>query len=212
MNCLCLSLAGLLTACGGGGNNKIDIYVTPLYNSTPLQISVGKYSEKLMSESPRKMLQLADEIKSNIDEVDAVTLYVLSIRLYNLGKKDEAVYWFYTAQFRARILFSMAIGLSPSGAPAALGSFRELAGKWINGYAFGYPDKLIATLEQVIADVKDMQYIAKAYSSYNFKPESAQQAIVDEQIKGLREMIQYIADNKDDILRQRKENGVEGKY
>ena len=213
LNYLGLALIGLFAACSSkSSKEKIDIYVTPFYNSTPLQINIGKYSERLMSESPKQMLKLADEIKGCIDEVDAATLYVLAIRLYNLGKKDDAVYWFYNAQFRKRIFLHMAIGLSPSGAPAALDAFQKLSGQWINGYAFGHPDKLIAVLEQIIIDVQHMRYIEKAYPDYDFKPESEQVKEVGLQIEGLREMIKYIDENRDEIKQKRKENGVEGKY
>ena len=210
----CLFLIVLLAGCNAkeGSKEQINIYVSPFYDSTPLQINVGEYSNRLKSDSPVKMLRLADELKEKIDEVNALTLYVLSIRLYNLGEKDESVYWFYTAQFRARVMLDMAVGLDPTGAPAALGAFQDLTGRWINGYAFGDPDKAFSILEQVIKDVQHMKYIKKAYPGYDFRPESEQAEVVSEQIKGLRKMIEYMSENKEDILRQRKENGIEGKY
>ena len=207
----------LFTACNGNnaGGEKIDIYVSPLYDSTPLEINIGRYSERLKTNNPKKMLALADEIKANIDEVDCVTLYVLAIRLYNLGKKDEAVYWYHTAQFRKNIFLKMARNLSPSGAPAAIAAFNTLSGKWINGYAGGDVDKWVATLEKILAESKNMGYIAKAYQyeNYSFWDESEQQAIVDENIAAVREHgINYLLKNKEEIRRQRKENGIEGKY
>ncbi|MDR2920340.1 MAG: hypothetical protein LBV72_13380 [Tannerella sp.] len=212
---LCLLSAVFLTACGDKSKEskeQINIYVTPFYDSTPLQINIGKYSDELKSDSPRKMLELADEIKECIDEVNAITLYVLAIRLYNLGEKDASVYWFYNAQFRGRILLNMAKGLSPTGAPAALDAFQSLSGTWINGYAFGDPDKTLSILEQVIKDVRHMGYIQNAYPGYTFRPESEQQEIVDEQIEGLRKFMKYMDENREEILRQRIENGIKGKY
>ena len=213
-NYVCIILAMLLTGCNfkDGSKEQINIYVTPFYDSTPLQINVGEYSKRLKSNSSAKMLKLADELKEKIDEVDALTLYVLSIRLYNLGKKDESFYWFYTAQFRARVMLSMARGLDPTGAPAAFDAFQTLAGRWINGYAFGDPDKALSILEHVIEDVKHMGYIKNVYPMYDFKPESEQPEVVEEQINGLKNLIKYMSENKEDILQQRKENGIEGKY
>lgn len=206
-----LFLSVLLGGCSK--RQKIDIYVTPFYNSSPLQINIGEYSRQLKTNSPRKMLRLAEEIRQRVDEVNAMTLFVLAIRLYDVGEKDAAVYWFYNAQFRKRVFLEMAIGLDPTGAPAALGAFQELSGRWINGYAFGNPDKLVATLNKVCGDVEHMGYVANAYPGYDFRPASEQQAIVDAQLKGLREsLINHIIENKEDILRQRKENGIEGKY
>jgi len=210
---LYLLILGMLTACGGSNDRqRIDIYVEPLYNSNPLRINVGKYSTRLKSGSSGKMLRLSAEIKNCVDSVDAATLFVLAIRLYDLGEKDEAAYWFYNAQFRKNIFIQMATDLDPTGAPAALQAFKNLSGKWINGYAFGDPDKLAATLEQIIKEVKNMGYIAKAYPDFTFKPESEQQAFVDDQIESYREAIKYYTENKEEILRIRKENGMEGKY
>jgi hypothetical protein len=210
---ICLLVLGILMACGGSNDGqRIAIYVEPLYNSNPLRINVGAYSARLKANSPGAMLKLAAEIKKDVDRVDAGTLYVLAIRLYDLGEKDEAVYWYYNAQFRKNIFIQMATGLDPTGAPAALQAFNDLSGKWINGYAAGDPDKVVATLEQIVEEVKNMGYIAKAYPDFTFKPESKQQAFVDDQIASYREAITYYAENKEEILRIRKESGMEGKY
>jgi hypothetical protein len=204
---------GMLTACSSGNDRqRIGIYVEPLYNSSPLRINVGEYSKRLKSNSPKEMLKLAAEIKNRVDNVDGATLFVLAIRLYDAGEKDEAVYWFYNAQFRKNIFIQMATDIDPTGAPAALQSFKDLSGKWINGYAAGDPDKLVATLLQVVKDVKNMGYIANAYPDFTFKPEGEQQAFVDNQIESYLEAAKYYTENKEEILRIRKENGLEGMY
>ena len=76
-------------------------------------------------------------------------MYVAAIRLYDLGHKDEAVYWFYTAQYRARVFTSIldkenvgTIGSEAFELKQAYASFNQLAGEYINGYAFGELPKL----------------------------------------------------------------------
>ena len=210
----------MLTACGGPGERKIQIYVTPYYNCEPFSINVGEYSEQLKSGSVRKMLALADEIKSKVDEVNIQTLYVLAIRLYDLGEKEDAMYWFYTAQLRRNVFIAMydkSENAESLGAPAfeikhALLSFHQLAGQWINGYAGGEIDTWIATLEKVVDESKQMGYIAKAYPNISFKPESEQKQYIDEQVASIRELAKMLDERREEYARTRKENGMEGKY
>ena len=212
-------LASLLA--GGCSNNspkKMGLYVTPYYNSQPLTIHVGEYSQQLMTGNPKKLLTLSDEIRKKVDNVNIETLFVLAIRLYDAGEKDEATYWYYTAQFRKNVFIQMqegeqgGVGHPAFEIPHALRSFNELSGKWINGYIGGNPEKWAEIVRRAANDISQMGYIQKAYPSLQFKLEEEQAAFVKKQIADSEEMHQWLLENKDDILRQRRESGVEGRY
>ena len=47
----------------------------------------------LKSEDVKKLQSTADVIRAEIDNTPIETLYVLAIRFYDLGQKDDAVYW-----------------------------------------------------------------------------------------------------------------------
>jgi hypothetical protein len=67
-----------------------------------------------------------------------MTMMVLAIRLYDVGLRDDAVFWFYAAKARYTTLEDV-IDIRMSGliAPGeAVKSFAVLAGPFINGYAF----------------------------------------------------------------------------
>jgi hypothetical protein len=67
-----------------------------------------------------------------------MTMMVLAIRLYDVGLRDDAVFWFYAAKARYTTLEGV-IDIRMSGliAPGeAVKSFAVLAGPVINGYAF----------------------------------------------------------------------------
>ena len=74
---------------GSNSNQTIEIYVTPYYNSQPLTINVGEYSQQLKTSDPKQLLKLADEIRTKVDEVNIEALYVLAIRLYDLQKSGS---------------------------------------------------------------------------------------------------------------------------
>jgi hypothetical protein len=74
---VCKILALILPAFIFGFNNlygqdipkHIPVYITPVYNSDPLTIKVGKYSKELSTSDPQALLSTADKIKQNIDNV-----------------------------------------------------------------------------------------------------------------------------------------------
>jgi len=63
---------------------------------------------------------------------------VLAIRLYDVGLRDDAVFWFYAAKDRYATLAEVADMRSPalSQVEDATRNFATLAGPVINGYAF----------------------------------------------------------------------------
>ena len=85
---------------------QIGIYVQPFYESarTPggqPQVSVGKQYDALLSSSRREdILAVRDLIVAAPKLVTPMTLMVLAIRLYDVGLRDEAVFWFYVAKDR----------------------------------------------------------------------------------------------------------------
>ncbi len=78
----------------------MPVDVAPFYDSRGLKISVGEYSKELASADSRTILQISNNLKKEKDRLRAEVMYVAAIRLYDLSQKDEAVYWFYTAQYR----------------------------------------------------------------------------------------------------------------
>ena len=93
-----------------------------------------------------------------------------------------------------------------------VGEYSTLSGKWINGYSYGKPEQLVQTLYRVINECSQMGYIKRAYPLLQFKPVAEQAAFNSEQTKAIEEQSQWITNNKDNILRQHKGNGMEGEY
>ena len=196
-------------------NDRIGIYIEPYYNSSPFKINVGPYSEALKSDDEEKILDLAQTIKTDIDKVDLMTLYVLSTRLYDLNKKDEAVYWFYTASFRRNVLKQIALenerGTDAGEFIQALDSYKTLLGEYVNGYALGDIDKNIEICKAVIEDNRNMKSLSTIYPTLKFDnaklPEAIQNAVKDRE-----DFIKFMNINREEIKEKRTENGIDGKY
>ncbi len=122
---------------------RVSIYVEPFYNSgaageTP-KVAVGKAFNALLASGKREdILAAHDLIIAKPGTVTPMTMMVLAIRLYDIGLRDDAVFWFYVAKDRFITLSEVAVPNAPQLAQAedAIKNFSTLAGPVINGYAF----------------------------------------------------------------------------
>lgn len=211
---LCL-LTGV--SCTSKTASRMPIYVMPWYNSEGLVINVGKYSEALKQNTSAALLETARQMKEHIDQVPIEALYVLVVRLYDMDEKEESAYWFYVAQFRARVFKGMLAEIGGIGDKGfelqqAFASFNQLAGTYINGYIGGNVDKWVQVIERAGETCKNMGYVGVPYPDIKFRPVAEQPAIVASVYKGLMELKEKISNEKKEIERIRKENGVNGKY
>ncbi len=197
----------------------MPIYVTPYYESAGTKIKVGEHSEKIAQADAKTILSLCESLKKQQDDLRAEVMYVLAIRLYDLGLKDEAVYWFYTAQYLARLFAAIldkdkigSLGSEPFELRQAYGAFNQLAGQFLNGYAFGELPKLEKTLQKVLEEGKQVPNFDKLYPKVGFIEEAKWTEANQKVSKGLAEMKQYIEQNADSIREQRRKNGIEGKF
>ncbi|MFO0942419.1 MAG: hypothetical protein U0930_16905 [Pirellulales bacterium] len=197
----------------------IPIYITPYYESEGTKIKVGEYSEKIAKADANTILALSETLKKQRDNLRLEVMFVMAIRLYDLGHKDEGVYWYYTAQYRGRLFANIldknkigSLGSEPFELRQAYGAFMQLAGQYLNGYAFGDLPKLEKTLDKVLDEGKQLPKFHELYPNVTFieqeKWVEANQTIS----KGLTEMKQYIKENSDSIREQRKKNGMDGKF
>ena len=123
---------------------SVAIYVQPFYESAKVpgerpRVSVGAQFNDLLSSNKREDIVAArDRILAAPKLVTPMTMMVLAIRLYDVGLRDDAVFWFYAAKDRYIVLSEVLDVKTPQLAAAddAVRNFATLAGPVINGYAF----------------------------------------------------------------------------
>lgn len=212
-----LLIFGLFSSASWAESPKIPIYVTPFYNSQGPEVDVGKFSNALKTDDVK---ELENTIKSMLTEKDTLTpeqMFVASIRLYELGKKDEAVYWFYEAQYLARIFVNAtknAGGLGNKGFELkhAYGSFLQLAGETINGYAGCDPDKWIATLKKVNKNNQKTPNLDLIFPGVSFVEKETWDGIRKRNSEGMEGLIGSIEQSKPTWKQQRATNNQDEKY
>jgi hypothetical protein len=137
-------LAGSLPAFAAEPVRQIGIFVQPFYEAarTPGErphVAVGgQYNTLLSSDRRDDILAVRDLVVAKPALVTPMTMMVLAIRLYDVGLRDDAVFWFYVAKDRYIVLSDVLNVKTPQLAQAddAVRNFATLAGPVINGYAF----------------------------------------------------------------------------
>ena len=199
--------------------SRIDVYITPYYNSAGPAVSVGRFSAGLASKSEAEFLATISKMKQAWEQLSFPELYVAAIRLYDFGYRKEAVYWFYSAQYRGR-QFGVLLDPIKKGSIGEAGfellqaqnAFFQLAGPYINGYAFGDTDALIKIVEKVQKEGRRIPDLQATYRDVTFKNKSEWEAANTELADGMGKLVTMLKEKKDDIKRQRVEQGLEAKF
>ena len=121
----------------------VGIYVQPYYEATrepggTPRVAVGRSFDGLASNKREDIVGIRDRIVKEPKLVTPMTLMVLAIRLYDVGLRDDAVFWFYAAKDRFLTLDEV-VDVGAGGLAQvedAIRNFSTLAGPIINGYAF----------------------------------------------------------------------------
>lgn len=145
---------------------SVGIYVLPYYRSADTpggapMVHVGKRFDALLSSNRKQdILAVRDMLREHPGMITPMTMMVLAIRLYDVGLRDQSVFWFYAAKDRYFTLAGVLDMHSPglSEVPDIVGNFATLAGPVINSYAFCDLKKQEATEQAALDWVKEHPY------------------------------------------------------
>jgi hypothetical protein len=136
------------------------------------------------------------EVEAGLPSAHPAMYYIYALRLFEEGRKDDAVFWFYTGQLRHRFHLSANLDLPPDGDPALLASLMQEAGELINEYAGRDPTMWVAQIERAL------KWDAETRNDFNSKDRFAKQW---EAVRGgLQELKSWIAQNTNKIERERE--------
>ena len=164
----------------------VGIYVQPYYESasqpggTP-RVAVGRSFDGLASNKREDILAIRDRIVAEPKLVTPMTLMVLAIRLYDVGLRDDAVFWFYAAKDRYLTL-SGVVDVGAGGLAQvedAVRNFSTLAGPIINGYAFCDIANQQAIRARALDWVEQNPYAAIFMERFPAKTGDRQQALAE---------------------------------
>lgn len=198
---------------------RIDAYVTPYYNSSGPVIRIGEYSSGLASKNRQTFVATILRMKKSWDKLSFVERYVAAARLYDLGYRNEATYWFYSAQYNGR-QFSLLVdqkSMNGMGSPAfelyhAQEAFFELVGPDVNGYAFGNVGSLVKIIRRVQSDNRTVPALQAIYPGVVFISKSQWQRRNAETNAGLGTLAASLDKQGPEIARERAQNGTQARF
>lgn len=216
---IAMTQAGSTFAAIPDGAGPLPIYVTPYYDSKGPQVRVGKWSAALAGADRSSIAGVAAAMAREQPTLTVAAMYVLAIRLYDLGERDAALRWFYAAQYRARLFHAL---LDPArvgtmGSPAfelnaAHAAFQQLAGPYLNGYAGCDRDKWLAAIAVVRAEHRRPVDLAALHPSVAFVPAGQWVARNDEVNAGLGKLAEHLETRWEEMRAQRAANDADRRF
>jgi len=203
----------------------IGIYVQPYYEAARVpggkpQVAVGKQYNDLLSSARREdILAARDLVLAKPTLVTPMTMMVLAIRLYDVGLRDDAVFWFYAAKER-HIVMSEVLDVKAQGlaqADDAVRSFATLAGPIINGYAFcdlaKQNEQHAKALQWVETNPYEVMFMARAPALPGDRADNARRAVANAKERATKERA-YFGDAKtrEAYYATRKQNEADVKF
>lgn len=144
-----------------------------------------------------------ERIEAALPDEHPAAYYIYAKRLFEEGKKDDAVFWFYVGQLRYRIHLKANPKLDPSGDPAVFSSFSATLGKALNEYAGGSVKGWVAAIDRAL------KWDAENSNGFTSKKKFAK--IYEENRAGLKELRDQVQKQADSIRAQRKQAGLENR-
>ena len=161
--------------------------------------------ENLMPESPiskEKSISMSiEELKKSAKAIHPAGFYVLASKLFKENKKDESIFWFYVGSVRYRYFLS-SVGDSPFHPENELfGRVQFEIGGMILDYAGGNPDFWAQQIAE--ANQWDSDH-ANVFFSKSTHPKALQEVK-----QGMEKLRVTLLAQKEEMIRQRIENGAE---
>lgn len=165
--------------------------------STARTAAADEKMDQMLKKTPEQLMK-------GIENQHPVIYYVLASKLYEAGKKDESVFWFYAGQLRFRFLLAAHPELDPTKDKAVFASMTQQVGTTINIWAFGD----LPALEKTLADVA--AWDEKTPNGFTSKTDYAE--AWKQTRDGMQDMIKYVKENGDKIREQRSKAGLENRH
>ena len=166
---------------------QLGIYVLPYYAAgaslaEPPKVAVDPaWDASLASTDPAVIRKVRDQIAAHPELVKPETLMVLAIRLYDIGLRDDAVFWYYAG--RDRFLTMEAVldmrSIRMARQAEAVDSFVDALAQPIDGYALCDLGRHQEREDRAIAWVAAHPYKVLGYEDLPAQSEDRNAALVN---------------------------------
>ena len=157
-------------------------------------------SEVVISKEKTISMSVTD-LKKNAQLLHPVGFYILAKKLFGEGEKDDSIFWFYVGSIRYRYYLS-SIGEDPFHPEVELfGKVQFEIGSVILDYAGGDPEAWASQIAEAVQwDKEHLNY---------FHAKKNDPAALEEIHAAMQGLMDELVGQKDEILRQRIDNGAD---
>ncbi len=155
-------------------SKPVDVELLPYYCPTGPVVNVGTFSGRLAKATEKTIREVAAQMQKELKTLPVEAMFVLAVRLYDLGYKEEAVYWFLAAKYRMRLFrealapHSTELGSAPFESQQAQYTLYVLISETINPILIDEPAIWIAAAERVCAASGNVPAFRDTYKGIQF--------------------------------------------
>ncbi|MDB5936337.1 MAG: hypothetical protein JWQ01_3681 [Massilia sp.] len=147
-NILCVLMTTAVALFAGAGQAQNKVIVAPTGEYAKIDVRLAQDTIKVLSSgSAQEKDNAVALVLAHPENYVPPVFYAMSAVLFDLGKKDDAAFWFYAGQLRARFDANRCLDIS---ARQAVGVLNQTYGTPINQYALKDMTKLEALIPRVV--------------------------------------------------------------
>lgn len=198
----------------------IAVNIPPYYSHTEHKAEVGRYSEGLSAMDRGILLKTVEEMEKDWQNLPAAAMYVAALRLFEIGEKDRALYWYQGARYRADLMLELlddSNGMNRMGSKAYSNSrmhtaFFTALRYPLGGYGLCDIRKYEDAMQRAVFERDIVPDMKKIYPEVVFLPEEQWPPEVEKVKARFEARLKNTIDNYDQIVEQRKASGVHEQY
>ncbi|HEX7025961.1 MAG TPA: hypothetical protein VF268_01835 [Gammaproteobacteria bacterium] len=202
------------------GEFHIPAQVPPYYSDTGHRADVGRYSAGLSAMDGEVVLETVGEMEKDWENLPVTAMYVAALRLFEIGERDLALYWFQGAKYRGILFVELLDGSSDTnrmgGKAYALSKAHEVFFRLLRPYIGGHGlcdiRKYEDSLQRAVFNRDVVPKLNKIYPEIVFLSEEQWPGEAEKVKENLKNRLNITVSGYDEIVKQRKAAGLHDQY
>lgn len=203
-----------------GRESRIAVDIPPYYMHNGHRADVGAYSEGLSAADRNVVLQTASNMEKDWKNLPVTAMYVAALRLFEIGERDRALYWYEAAKYRAALFMKLLDGTSDMnrmGSKAfelsrAHTTFFLALRPYIGEYGLCDIGNYQKTAARAGFGRDDTPKLDTIYPGVVFLPDEKWPAAVKKVNEDFERQVERTAETYETIVKQRKAAGTQEQY
>lgn len=190
-----------------------NLYALPYYNAEGGKVSQARVYNQidglLLKNDYESFKQAVKIVEEDTAAITPMTMFALAARYYDFNERDKAVFWYLNGKYRLRLIDDV-LALPRMNMAEYIG-FMKVVGHYVDAYRYCDFAKNEEISAQSYKWTKANPYEILLYDQFPSKHQDRKAAILEAMNdigKSIKEERDYYIQNKADIEKKRKDNGM----